>query len=293
MRDILMAAAMVLATTTEAMTPAHALGLDAAGKKTLAGYRLTDAGFQSFEAVMKEAYAKRVPGLRDGDFMSKTRSIEGMTAKIYGLPGMPAILRAHGLTAGRFAIIGLALAQGAIALTEPPDSPSVQIFGPPNPANMPFYRGHRAEIMALMSDGRATDSARPFDSGDATGEALKQEAQGLNDRDLGTCMKIGMVMSPIAMETMAGTIADDYPQAATAAATPEYFATLHKQAKSVLQVAETVTDAEPKHDMQLAGNELEQLASRHDLRFTPRLTHALNDYSDWMKTHCDDTALHQ
>lgn len=292
MRNILMAATMMLA-ATGAMTPAHALGLDAASKKTLAGYRLTDPGFQSFEAVMKEATAKGVPGLRDGDFMSKTSSIDGMAARLYGLPGMPAILRAHGLTAGRFAIIGLALAQGAIALTEPPKSPSVEIFGPPNPANMPFYKDHRAEIMALMDDGTSDTSAKPFDSSDATGEALKQETRGLNDRKMGACMKIGMVMSPISMEAMAGTIADEYPQAAAAAATPEYFATLHKQAKSILQIAGTVTDDQPKRDMQIAGNELELLASRHDLKFTPRLTRALEDYSDWMKANCSDTALHQ
>lgn len=111
--------------------------------------------------------------------------------------------------------------------------------------------------------------------------------------ELGECTKIGLVMSPIAMEATAGEIAKDYPAAAAAAAaeaTPEYFATLHKQAKAVLQLAASVTTPDPKRDMRIAGNELELMASRHEVSFTPRLMQAMTDYSAWMKAHCNGAA---
>ncbi|KEO52200.1 hypothetical protein DT23_18840 [Thioclava indica] len=235
-----MAAAMMLA-AAGVLTPAHALGLDAARKKTLAEYRLTDPGFQSFEAVIKGTTATGVPGLRDGDFKSKTSSIDGMASLLYALP------------------------------------------------HMPFYKEHRAEIMAQMG----TASQSPTDSGDGKGKLPQTERHGLNDRKMGTCVKVGMVMSPIAAEVLAGTIADGSSQGTAAAATPEYFASLHKQAASVLQVAKTVTDTPPRRDMQITAAELELMASRHSTMFTPRLTQALKDYRNWMKTQCTYAAVHQ
>ncbi|WP_146010219.1 hypothetical protein [Acidimangrovimonas sediminis] len=103
-----------------------------------------------------------------------------------------------------------------------------------------------------------------------------------------------MVMSPIAIEAAAGEIAKEYPAAAAAAAaeaTPEYFATLHEQAKAVLQLAAGVTAPDPKRDMRIAGNELELMASRHEVTFTPRLMQAMTDYSAWMKAHCNGAAV--
>lgn len=274
--------------------PASAMGIDQASQTELSHYRLNEEELHNFEAVIAEARAQNVPELRDGDFMSKTTSLDGMAAHLEALPGMSQILLKHGMTPRQFATTGLAISQGMIALTAPPGSAATAILGKPNPENMPFYKSHRAELMKLMDDGGSQDdSPQPFENGDAGAQALKKQVDGLNTRKMGECMKIGLVMSPIAMEAATGTIADQYPQAAAAAATPEYFADLHKQATAVLQQAETVTAPRPKRDMQIVGNELELLANRHDIKFTPRLMEAMQDYSSWMKANCDDKALHE
>lgn len=149
MRTLLIAAAFVLA-IAGSLTPALAMGIDAATQTVLSHYKLTEKDMNAFGAVISEAQNKAVPDLGSAEFMGETTSIDSLAQKLDAAPGMSAILSEHGLTAEKFATISLALSQGVMALTAPAGSPVTAILGKPNPENVPFYKAHRSEILKLM-----------------------------------------------------------------------------------------------------------------------------------------------
>lgn len=161
------AAAILLAGVTSRANPSAALHLAAASPskpnaadpdvKEIANYKLTMDAVRKFaqaSRTMKQLGKKHSEDDQDDqeDDSDNSESIDDMEAKIASEPAARKAIEAAGLSVREYVVITFALLQSGIAqyaVDQGADPAKIARDAGINPANVTFYKEHKAEIEAL------------------------------------------------------------------------------------------------------------------------------------------------
>lgn len=145
--------------TTRAVTVAFVLALSApvgAGAqdladrdaKEVADYALTDAGLKKYAQAVRKLQPLMEQLAQDCDHDEGSQSLNGVAARMDGVPEVKSALKAAGVTAREYLLFSWSVFQNGLAawtLEQPGGKlpPGVKM------ANVKFYRAHEAELKKL------------------------------------------------------------------------------------------------------------------------------------------------
>jgi hypothetical protein len=147
-------AQMALAPSAHALTPAE--------QQEINSFTLTDSFLQRYSAAIEEANASHLSLAEKETDPDKTRamlsSLDAMTAQVTKSPAVTALLQRHGLRPREVVLGGLVLLRAQMAemmLSDPKMAKyATSSKAAASPANMAFYRAHKAQITKLQADMR-------------------------------------------------------------------------------------------------------------------------------------------
>ncbi len=116
--------------------------------KEIADYVLTDAALAKYTKAVNNLRPLKKQLQQDCDREDDAKSLNEMTARMDGLPGVKAALKAAGMTSREYLVFSLSVFQNGMA-SWALDQPGGKL--PPNVkmANVKFYRAHEAELNKL------------------------------------------------------------------------------------------------------------------------------------------------
>jgi hypothetical protein len=259
-RRIAAIAVLCLAALIYAAAPAMA-AMSAADREAIAKHELTLDELHRMEAIVKEAGPDQ-----EGLNLMGAPSLDDMVAQINAQPALKAILDKHDMPPRDFLVATFSLLGAAMA-------DSLGTTGG-NPANVDFYRQHKAEIDAYMDMG--DDDGDDFADSD-DGEDMDDLAS-YDGEKMGECLKVGMVPVALLPLSMPGTVAT----------TPQQ---REDVAKAVADFYEKVKAENIRKDITIMSDEIRRQAHNKRMVDTPQFTGALNDVKAWLETNCSKEAL--
>jgi len=145
--------------TTRAVTVAVALALLSpvvAGAQNLAdrdaneiaSYVLTDAALAKYTKAVHKLQPLKEQLPQDCDHEEDPQSLNDMAARIDGVPGVKAALKAAGMTSREYLVFSWSLFQNGMAAWAL-EQPGGQLPHGVKMANVKFYRAHEAEVKKL------------------------------------------------------------------------------------------------------------------------------------------------
>lgn len=132
------------------LTPAlaGAQGLGDRDAKEVADYVLTDAGLAKYtQAVHKlQPVKEQLPQDCEGD--EQTKSLNDLVARLDGVPAVKSAMKGAGMTSREYLLFAFSVFQNGMAVWAL-DQPGGTLPPGTKPANITFYRAHKAELEKL------------------------------------------------------------------------------------------------------------------------------------------------
>ncbi|HEX7339686.1 MAG TPA: hypothetical protein VF271_07095 [Rhodanobacteraceae bacterium] len=139
-----------LAFLLPAMAAAQAPGLSAADRADIQAFTINNDVFQRLSTVMTQARAMHVK--RSPLDMSKVHSLADMAQQMVASdPRIKPLLAKYGFTPRQFLVANMAVVGTTITLDHFAGTPQEKaVEGQLNPANVAFYKAHKAQMDALL-----------------------------------------------------------------------------------------------------------------------------------------------
>lgn len=116
--------------------------------KEVADYVLTDAALEKYTRAVRslQPLKEQMPQTCEGDEHSK--SLNDQAAKMDSVPGVKSALKAAGMTSREYLVVSFSVFQSGMAAWAL-DQPGGTLPPGTKPANVNFYRAHKAELEKL------------------------------------------------------------------------------------------------------------------------------------------------
>lgn len=124
--------------------------------KEVADYVLTDAALAKYTKAVHKLHPLKEQLQQDCDREDARDSLNGMAARMDGVPAVKAALKTAGMTSREYLVFSWSVFQNGMAVWAL-DQPGGALPPGTKPANVTFYRAHKAELEKLGELTREMD----------------------------------------------------------------------------------------------------------------------------------------